>query len=109
MKAKEFTLTEEHVKLLRHAYTSWHDCETGAPEIDPKRPYGNSDVPSDIARILGLQDLSDWEGDMERREQLLALHRETATALEIILRTGSFDPGTYVTTTPYSSDWRRLT
>lgn len=102
-----FILKEEHVKLLRHACTSWNYCETGAPGIDPKRPYGNSDVPGDIARILGLEDLSDWEGDYDRREQLLVLHRETETALEVALRTGSFEPGAYATTSLYSSDWRK--
>ena len=37
---KEFWLKEEHIKLLRAAYVQWNNCETGAPEIDPKRPYG---------------------------------------------------------------------
>ena len=27
-------------KLLRRANIQWEDCETGAPCIDPKRPYG---------------------------------------------------------------------
>jgi hypothetical protein len=49
----EFTVTEDHLKLLRRAYIGWDDCEFGAPGIDPKRPYGNSDVIGDIAEILG--------------------------------------------------------
>src|SRR6266568_5645220 len=41
----EFTVTEDHLKLLRHAYLYWEYGEGyGAPAIDPKRPYGNSDV-----------------------------------------------------------------
>lgn len=104
---RRFTLRKEHIELLRHVYVEWQDCETGAPAIDPKRPYGNSDVANDVARILSLEDLSGREGDENRREQLLTLHRETATALEVVLRTGSFEPGLYMTTTSYSSDWRR--
>ena len=50
---KLFELTEEHIKLLRQMCVSWDDCEFGAPAIDCKRPYGNSDVYSDIAKILG--------------------------------------------------------
>ena len=31
----EFTVTEDHLKLLRHAYESWHDAEYGSPSNDP--------------------------------------------------------------------------
>lgn len=48
-----FVLTEDHLKLLAKSYWQWQDCETGAPEMDPKRPYGNSDVAGDIREILG--------------------------------------------------------
>jgi hypothetical protein len=106
-----FELTADHVTLLRHAYTGWQDCETGAPEVDPKRPYGNSYVPGDVAELLGWEP-GDWEdgervlGDRQV-ERALELHRETATALEVVLRAGSFEPGTYVTTDRYSRDWHR--
>ena len=84
----EFELTAEHIKLLRRAYIGWQDCETGAPEIDPKQPYGNSDVGRDVADILGLEGkrcphcdgLLD-EGEAERCERL---HRETEMALTIL-------------------------
>lgn len=48
-----FELKEEHTKLLQHAIIEWDDCETGAPAINPKRPYGNSSVAEDVAEILG--------------------------------------------------------
>lgn len=48
----EFNLKEEHIKLLRAMYVGWSDCEYGAPEIDPKRPYGNSYVEGDVHEIL---------------------------------------------------------
>ena len=40
----EFTLTVDHITLLNNMWVDWSDVEYGAPEIDPKRPYGNSDV-----------------------------------------------------------------
>ena len=46
-----FELTENHIKLLRNAYVSWDDCETGAPAIDPKRPYGNKYIAQDISAL----------------------------------------------------------
>jgi hypothetical protein len=45
MKTQTFKLTDEHLKLLRRFNVGWQDSESGAPEIDPKRPYGNSAVP----------------------------------------------------------------
>lgn len=114
MARDRFTLTPEHVKLLRRMNVGWQDCETGAPEIDPKRPYGNSDVPGDVADIL------EWEGHLVRNgwseetemsdaaeERALALHAETETALQVVLSTGSFEPGEYVCDWP-RNNWRRV-
>jgi hypothetical protein len=57
----EFTMTEDHLKLLRHAWVTWGEGEGyGAPGINPKKPYGNSYVQRDIARILDAPD-DDWE------------------------------------------------
>lgn len=105
-KGLEFELTEQHVTLLRHAYVGWDDCEFGAPAIDCKRPYGNSDVPTDIAKLLhpefsamreGAQ--MDWMEDNASRLQ--AIHDETQTALQIVLVTGQMKPGRYVRESPY--------
>jgi hypothetical protein len=54
-RAREFTVTEDHLKLLRHVYDLyWEPCEGyGAPYVGPKKLYGNSDVPRDVAEILG--------------------------------------------------------
>ena len=105
-----FDLTEDHLKLLAAMYVGWQDCETGAPEINPKRPYGNSYVPGDVAEILGWDPVTadgDERGLSENQEErALALHAETETALEIVLRTRSFVPGTYVTSDRYSHDWK---
>jgi hypothetical protein len=107
-----FELTEQHVTLLRHAYVAWEDCEFGAPAINPKRPYGNSDVLTDIAKLLhpefaamreGAQ--MDWMEDNEAR--LRAVHEETVTALQIVLITGQMQPGRYVREVVYDQrGWR---
>ena len=96
---KEFMLKLEHIKLLSHASVDWLDCETGAPCIDCKRPYGNSDVAGDVAEILGI-DIKKCPHCNEPLEevdenQLMNWHHETETALQIILCTQSFVPGKY--------------
>jgi len=100
---KEFDLTEDHIFLLRHAYVDWDDCETGAPAINCKRPYGNSSVAEDILEMLGESwgekpvkdddDYDEWTEDQKTRA--LKVHHETQYALQIILCTGKFEPGTY--------------
>lgn len=82
---KIFELKEEHIKLLKKAYVGWQDCEYGAPEIDPKRPYGNSYVSGDIADILNF----DVEDELTDKQEDLAwdFHKETEIALQIILST----------------------
>jgi hypothetical protein len=88
----EFELTEQHIKLLRSSYVEWGDGEWGAPCIDGKRPYGNSDLAQDMARKLDMDDKSLTDDDEVR---LLELHQQTMTALQIVLVTGEFRPGQY--------------
>ena len=92
---KTFMLTEEHIKLLKRAYVDWWDCEFGAPIINPKRPYGNSDVIGDIGEILGIKPDNGEDFTDEQEEGMNQIHKETQTALQIILSTGSFTPGLY--------------
>jgi len=92
---KTFTLTEDHVKLLRAAYVRWEETEWGAPAIDGKRPYGNGNIHRDIAEILGRPVLYDTDDDAAWRAPLWELHKQTETALQIVLATGSFEPGEY--------------
>jgi hypothetical protein len=111
-KPKTFELTEDHVKLLRAMYVDWEDSEFGAPCIDPKRPYGNSDVENDIAEELGWEVFEDHDGEKhlssEQYELAQRLHRETQTALQIVLSTGSFEPGNYVQRRRYGKDWDKV-
>lgn len=104
---KTFTITSEHLKLIRRMNVGWQDCETGAPEIDPKRPYGNSSVDCDVAEILGLD--IDWDRDDvisdQTREYCEMLHKQTEDALQIVLATGKFEVGTFERE-DYSSNWK---
>ncbi len=108
---KRFTVTGEHLRLLRRACISWDDAEFGAPGINPKRPYGNSNVFADIAEILGVPD-SEWmdaceEPTPDAEWRFLRLHVETAIALQIGLATGEFRPGQYVRGNEWDSTWKR--
>ena len=107
---KDFTVTDEHLRLLRRAYVSWEDAEFGAPSIDPKRPYGNSNVYGDIAEILGVPDSerTDEEPSPEAEWRFLRLHVESAIALQIALATGEFRTGRFVRDDQWDSrSWRR--
>jgi hypothetical protein len=97
-----FAVTEDHLKLLRHAWAdSWHDSEEvygGAPGINPKKPYGNSWIEHDIADILDIPS-GDWDWEnadenppVEMGERLMRLHVETMVALQIVLATGESTP-----------------
>lgn len=92
---KRFTLTEEHIKLLQHMHVHWQYCEYGAPEIDPKRPYGRSDTEASIFEILGWARASPAALSAAEGARAEAIHGETETALEIVLRTRAFLPGVY--------------
>lgn len=107
---KRFELTADHIKLLQHAHIRWEDCEYGAPAIDCKRPYGNSCVEEDIAEILGWAGFVEIDGEKILPDEVGAkakiLHAETETALQIILYTKHFQPGTYILQDDYSTDWK---
>lgn len=107
---KRFVLTADHIKLLRAANVQWEACEYGAPAIDCKRPYGNSDVEADMMEMFGVDASYDANGDykpdtLAEVERLRTLHRETETALQVILAHGRMEPGVYVAS-DYSRDWQ---
>lgn len=101
-----FELKEEHIKLLSNAIIRWQDCEYGAPEISPKRPYGNSYVEGDIANILWKTN-DDYELTEEQNEYCRKVHEETLIALQIILSCKTFTPGVYYKADEYdSTSWK---
>lgn len=105
---ERFTITDEHLKLLRRMDVSWDGCEFGAPAIDCKRPYGNSGVYGDIAEIIGIP-LPDYDEDEEFSDLAIArmdkLHKEMQTVLQIVLRAGVVGVGDYECE-KYKSDWK---
>lgn len=94
-----FTLKEEHIRLIENlnfkvcAETEYDDRYI--PEIDRKRPFGNSGTTGDVLRILGRE--CDEEGefrkeDVDEAETLLI---ELPLALEIMVTHKTFTPGDY--------------
>ena len=115
--ANEFTVTEDHLKLLRHLCDGglyWEPGEGyGAPFFNPKKPYGNSNIPLDVARIVGAPDseLRQWDGEPgpedEVEDRYLRLHVEAAIALKIALATGEFRAGHYTRASGWRPRWTR--
>jgi hypothetical protein len=116
--ASEFTVTEDHLRLLRHLCDGglhWDPGEGfgGAPYFGPKKPYGNSGVAGDVAGIVGATDseIEALHGDevmrAEAEDRFLRLHVEAAIALKIALATGEFRPGHYTRTDAWGNDWTR--
>ena len=91
---KTFILKPEHVALLRNSYWDWDGIEFGAPRMNPKRPYGNSDVLDDMRKILPAK--SD--------DELRILHAELETACAVIMRTAGIRLGKYHAG-KYTQDW----
>lgn len=107
---RRFELTAQHVALLRRANVRWSDgAYDGSPEIDAKRPFGNSDVVSDVAEIIGIEKSEADDGETYwpkgTRERCLALYKTLAEALQVVLASGSFEPGVYVAD-EYRDNWR---
>ena len=96
------TLTEDHLNLLDRIYIGYDDCAFGAPCVDPKRPYGNSNVYSDIGEILGVQPEDECDGEPEfsdaQRDRFYHLHREMQHVLQILCQDRVTHPGTYLRT-----------
>lgn len=82
---KTFEIKKEHMMLLKNMYVEWDSCEFGAPAVDPKRPYGNSNVYGDIGEILGIEPDENGEFTDEQYDYMLKLHKELETVLQIIV------------------------
>jgi precorrin-6A/cobalt-precorrin-6A reductase len=91
----EFTVTEDHLTLLRHARVSWDEAEYGSPSIDAKRPYGWSDVEGSIAQLLDWPDrVADRAGHgrvpaRPLHAPALADHRLDAARVRILILGGT--------------------
>jgi hypothetical protein len=83
---------------MRRLYFDWFYCETGAPCVNGKRPYGNSSVLYDIADILGVPLVEvDSEARLPDSEipRLWDRHLEMKNFLEILCRFGEIPSGVY--------------
>jgi hypothetical protein len=110
---EQFQLTENHIKLLNCVYVYFDgDSYDGAPAVDTKMPYGNSNTVGDVYEILFGKEFDYGEHDEMPEELysgLLRIHEETATALQIILFTKSFETGLYEKFKPYCDrSWRKV-
>ena len=111
--ANIFLLKQEHLTLLKRAYVSWNDCENGAPTINPKRPYGNSDVAHAVAEALGKPSArcphcNEYLGPVTE-EKFLKIHEETQIALQIVLNNIGEEVllGRYILES-YGNVWKRI-
>ena len=115
---KKFTVTGDHLLLMKELEMDWNDIEFGAPTVNPKRPYGNTDVCKDMLKILDWEisvSINDGPGepfDIDNddlpetlEETLEEIHKELETVLQICLSTGSFEAGTYQLGEHYK--WRK--
>ncbi len=85
-----FEVEDYHIELLRESYASWNDMESGAPSIDPKRPYGDKDIIRSVAKIVGREselfdEMGLRTGKNKEYEELYAVHEEMKTVLGILL------------------------
>ena len=112
-----FTVTAQHLKLLRAATVAWSsqwrdDLDPGAPCIDPRRPYGDKEWARSMILILDYKMPNvkgrAWTEDDEIPDQqynaLEQIHQETEIALRICLNRGEFVSGTYYWPEP-GEDW----
>lgn len=112
-----FQVTENHLKLLERTYVGWRDyAYDGAPGVDPKRPFGDSDVLRDIYEIThdgetpeGVDPEDFYEED---HPELQAIFREMEYVVQIALNLAGkgqlIKPGIYFRPDRYCSRiWER--
>lgn len=89
---QQFTLTHDHITLLRHLVFLWTASESGAPYVDVEQPFGSPEIEADIVRLLGRR------GDTQNANEFRApmdLYNELGAALEIFARFAELSPGVY--------------
>lgn len=114
---KTFEVKPYHLRLLQRCYTSWDDCEFGAPQIDPKRPFGNSGASSILTVVAketgALDNLTGIDFDncnlydvlnTAKINELHAIYTELEICLQILLNDLAIVPGKYQLT-GYGKNW----
>lgn len=111
MRSRTVVVGDHHVKLLQRMYVHWDsDAYEGAPTIDIKRPYGNSDVLGDVAEILGWPLVTDRYGEEmmteKQAERAKVIHEQMADVLQILVRNPlTFSTGVWVNQSSYGVDY----
>lgn len=88
-----FTITPQHLALLRNMNITWDNTGWGAPAVDGKRPYGSSDLYPSMAKIIGMtpeyvsRDKQIFFSE-QQEETLYQLHNEMETVLQIVVQQG---------------------
>lgn len=112
MSVKRFEITDNHIKLVKQLNIIDNG---GIPKIDNKRPFGNSSMYEDIDLILNgktkevdelidVNEFQEFEYSEEQKAEWDKLYCELSIVLDIILYTGSFETGKYMTRT-YERHW----
>ena len=117
-----YRLTEEQVLLIRELHVDWMPGSEigydGAPCVNSKRPFGNSNVGGDVHEIVDPRTCDEiWnEYDEEDEDAFYEKQLETynryyktlGKALQVVLSSGSFEPGMY-SCNKYSRNYQRVT
>ena len=110
-KIREFTITEQHLMLLQGLYIDAGEFDL--PEVDCKRPFGNSNVICDIAEKIGLSKIEtndeEWVWPKGTTEACRAATEGLYIAMQICLSTQSFEVGTYYCDDEYDQkSWKLI-
>jgi hypothetical protein len=114
----EFTVTQDHIALLQNTEWEWLSLKLGrwvfgAPCVNSQRPYGHTQIATDICQILEIEipqyDTDEW---LEIERDVLAIHLETLTVIKILMSNimKGILPGTYVfhdETETHLAHWKR--
>lgn len=92
-----FEITPRHVDLMRQMRFTWDGAERGAPMLDARRPYGRSDLLTQLGETFASGD------DAERARR----HVEMFFVLGRALKHGALEPGRYPLRNVSADDVRR--
>ena len=108
-KGSKFKICEVHLKLAQRMYVSWDGCEYGAPSIDCKLPYGNSNVTKDILEIAGLPYNQEEEVPEHLEDYARQIHEDMGIVLQICLYLKKFETGIFELQDSYDArSWKKV-
>lgn len=110
---ERFKVTAHHITLMQKLNVPKPGCAYNLVLADVKRPYGNSDIEGDIAKLLNLgAPDEDGQFDSDVESYMWRLVHELPTVFQIMLDNLSLCVGTYERTTDryqiHKTPWRVL-